>query len=397
MSRQNLLVAISTLMLCLLVPCFALTSSAAEEGPEAVIQHFYKAAREGTYAEAKTHLSRESQEFIKVELYKWTAIVDTLTKNGTLQAVEVGEVTTFSPNYLGGEGTMCSLVTTFADGKSQKIRIALTKEGDVWKIFWIGKLEVEQAYQDYVISFYRHRPPFNPSMITDYFEILQSDHRVYMSRFGAGLSHFSLGHKGHFDQRNKYTEQIVAPIGKDITGNGEPNLVVVLHGGGTAGFGTYYIFEIGQEFRKIAIIDDHLGTEFTDLDGDSKLEIVVGDYAFKSFARCNACYRAPDVVLRYQDGAYRIAVDLMRKPAPSREDLEGRAQQVQENTFDNLLATMLELLYTGHPDLAWEFVEMAWPHNIGGKDDFLNQFRAKLKGSRFWPLDSKRAYFAPQR
>jgi len=89
-------------IICLLVPFFVLTSYAAEEDPEAVIQHFYKAAREGTYAEAKTHLSRESQEFIKVELYKWTAIVDTLTKNGTLQAVEVGEVTTFSPNYLGG-------------------------------------------------------------------------------------------------------------------------------------------------------------------------------------------------------------------------------------------------------------------------------------------------------
>jgi len=56
---------------------------------------------------------------------------------------------------------------------------------------------------------------------------------------------------------------------------------------------------------------------------------------------------------------------------------------------------MLELLYTGHPDLAWEFLEMAWPQNINDKDDWASDFRATLEESQFWPLDSKRAYFVP--
>ncbi len=49
----------------------------------------------------------------------------------------------------------------------------------------------------------------------------------------------------------------------------------------------------------------------------------------------------------------------------------------------------------GHPDLAWEFLEMAWPPNIPDKDDWASDFRATLEESQFWPLDSKRAYFVP--
>ena len=47
--------------------------------------------------------------------------------------------------------------------------------------------------------------------------------------------------------------------------------------------------------------------------------------------------------------------------------------------------------------LCWEFLEMAWPPNIPEKDDWASDFRATLEESQFWPLDSKRAYFVPQR
>jgi len=132
------------------------------------------------------------------------------------------------------------------------------------------------------------------------------------------------------------------------------------------------------------------------------------DSSFKYFLACGACYRPPDVILRYQDGAYRIAADLMRKPAPSREDLESNAVQVLDDASwrgetgleknlvpESLWSTMLELLYTGHPDLAWQFFEMAWPPDISGKDEFLSEFHASLKKGRYWPLDSKYAYFVP--
>jgi len=84
----------------------------------------------------------------------------------------------------------------------------------------------------------------------------------------------------------------------------------------------------------------------------------------------------------------------------------GRAQEEQKDhswgarnawpeVYASLLNTMVELLYTDHPDLAWEFVERAWPPNIPEKDDWVSEFRAALEESPFWPLDGKRAYFVP--
>jgi len=263
---------------------------------------------------------------------------------------------------------------------------------------------VEQAFRDYIFSIYRQDYSFNLSEFTDYFEILQGGHRVYMSGFGSGWSSFALAET----DVNKKPNKLIA-MGRDITGNGIPNLVVVLIYGGSGGYGNYSIYEIGKKFRKIAVIEGRLGTEFTDLDGDSKLEIVVGDYAFY-FLACPACYRPPKVILRYQDGAYRIAVDLMHNPAPSREDLARRAQLAREDIFwkenekqvrewnwvpESLYVIMFELLYMGHPDLAWQFFEMAWPPDIPGKDEWLHIFRHKLKESQYWPLDGKRAYSVP--
>jgi len=387
-------------IICVLVPCFALNFSAAEEGPEAVVQLFYKALREGKEDEARTYLSRESHEYIENNPVN---IAHTLTNNGTLQTVVVSGATKFSVFGVEKETRMVSVVTRFEDGSSQKLRILLIKEGEAWKLLWIGEINEEQAFQDYVVrSYHFFYPAF--SQYGGYIEILKAGHRVYRSPLTYIYGGFTLFNYRWDRKKKTMIKTIVVPMGTDLTGNGTPNLVVKYFSGGSGGYGKYFIFEIGQEFRKIAIIGDHVGTRFADLDGDSKLEIVVRDNSFYSF-NCNACYPRPDVVLRYQDGAYRIAVDLMRKPAPSRKDLEERSQQVQENTFEywqkngwvpeHLLATMLELLYTGHPDLAWEFVEMAWPPGISGKDDFISRFRAMLRGSRYWPLDSNRAYFVP--
>jgi len=226
--------------ICLLVPLFVLTSSAAEEGPEAVIQLFYKALREGKDDEARTYLSLMSQQH-------WADIAHPLTKNGTLQTVEVGGVTKISAWLMKEETRIVSVVARFTDGSSQRLRIALVKEVDAWKLFWIGKIREEQAFQDYVVRFYRQDYVSRLSMYSDYFEILQGGHRVHMSDLTAGISSFSLSHQGHYDQKGNYTEKVVVPMGKDITGDSKPNLVVVEWSGGGHCCVTYYVFEIGQD------------------------------------------------------------------------------------------------------------------------------------------------------
>ena len=454
---SNIRIGSIGLFICVLAPCFVLASSAAEKSPKAVIQLFYKALREGKYEIAQQNLSRESQEYIKnitepvdyemarkyADLYSkameegkeaealeylsravqslprqkpkvidpakvWAAMADKHTKNGTLQTVEVSEVTTFSVPEAGEKAVMCSVLTRFAGGSVRQLRIALVKEGRVWKIFWAGKLEMEQAFQDYVVRIYSVDDL--STMFSGYFEISQRDRRVYLSHLQYSLGNFGFGHKGEYDQKGNYTEKIVVPFGKDITGDGNPNIVVFEWAvSGTHCCSVYHIFAIGRKFRKIAKIEGGDGSvDFADLDGDSKLELVLSDWTFKYFLSDFASYDPPDVILRYQEGAYRIAVDLMHKPAPSHEELERRAKQARNDTIwegkywpkygwvpESLGATLLELLYTGHPDLAWKYLERAWPPDISGKDAWLSRFRAKLDSSQFWPLDSKRAYFVP--
>ena len=156
----------------------------------------------------------------------WADIADAYTEDRTLQTVEVSEVTTFSVHEAGEKAVMCSAVARFADGSVQQLRIALVKEGRVWKIFWAGKLEVEQAFQDYVVKIYSADYPFSPSLFSGYFEISQRDRRVYLSHLQYSLGNFGFGHKGEYDGKGNYTEKIVVPFGKDITGDGKPNIVV---------------------------------------------------------------------------------------------------------------------------------------------------------------------------
>jgi hypothetical protein len=82
---------------------------------------------------------------------------------------------------------------------------------------------------------------------------------------------------------------------------------------------------------------------------------------------------APQVMLRYRDGIYRMAADLMRKPAPAPTELSTRARQIQQGKWSEpcpgppeypcppsgLWSTMLDLLYTGHAVLAWQFFDTA--------------------------------------
>jgi len=398
--------------ICLIAPYFLLAfclvftvgtrTLAPEERLATIIQLFYKAVREGKYEIAQQYLSRWQPKF-KDPAKVWADIADTLTKNGTLQTVEVSGDTKISVWGVEEKTRMGSVVTRFADGSSQRLRIVLAKEGDQWKIFWIGKIREEEAFQDYVVSIFSTN-----TFIGDrhtYYEILQGSHRVYMSDLTIGSHSFSLSHQGHYDQKGNYTEKIVVPMGKDITGEGSPNLVVFeWQPSGTHCCFVYHIFEIGREFRKIAeLMGGDRYVDFVDLDGDSKLEVVLSDWSFAYFLTYFADYHPPEVILHYQDGAYRIAVDLMHKPAPSRKELERLAQQAREDDASwegdyipgprsvpkSLYAPMLELISTGHQALAWQFFDLAWPPEIKGKNDFLRKFRTRLEGSPFWPLDGK--------
>ena len=190
-------------------------------------------------------------------------------------------------------------------------------------------------------------------------------------------------------------------MGNDITGDGEPDLIVSEYTGGAHCCFIVHIFEIGDEFRKIATIDGKHGVpSFEHLDKGPGLQIVMSDWTFAYWHAGFVDSTAPRIVLRYRNGSYQVATDLMRGPAPSLRELGKLAAKVnadwpksggkyidydEDINMSELLKAILPLAYTGHADLAWRLVDMAWPSQVRGKDQFLQDFGEQLSRSQYWP------------
>ena len=196
----------------------------------------------------------------------------------------------------------------------------------------------------------------------------------------------------------------VRVAGGDVTGDGQPDLVISEWLGGANCCLIFHIFEIGPTFRKLGTIDAAFGDSgphFVHPDKDSKstgLAIEIHDWTFANWNTDFADSPAPKVILRFSDNAYRMAPDLMRAAILSPSDLATRAAEVKSyapsakggawphaRISPQLWATMLDLIYNGHADDAWKFLDDAWPSKVQGKEAFARDFRAQLAKSKYWP------------
>jgi hypothetical protein len=84
----------------------------------------------------------------------------------------------------------------------------------------------------------------------------------------------------------------------------------------------------------------------------------------------------------------------MRRAAPEWSVLEGIAVSIKEQDWgdhdqvwapESLRQQMLDLIYSGHGELAWRFYRAAWRPGVAGEEEFLGLFKMRLKQSRYWP------------
>lgn len=190
-------------------------------------------------------------------------------------------------------------------------------------------------------------------------------------------------------------EQSAIPLGTSITGRNVPEAVVVEWTGGAHCCFTFHLFEIGDRFRKIAGL--YAGnsdiSEFQDLDGDGSLEFTTYDWTFQYWKTSFAFSPAPRVVFRFEKDGYVLAPALMRKPAPTAEEFEAKVREVLADDSwkgpelfipPELWGYMLELIYTGHPEKATEFLKQSWPKDVAGREEFQAEFTAQLESSPNW-------------
>lgn len=268
-----------------------------------------------------------------------------------------------------------------------------------------GELVWEKNYGDYQVKIYRHNEEglFEkicdklPSRIASLaerihgdqpvagFEILQSGRRVH-SQYGYNFGIAELESGGEV-------------MGCDITGDGTPKIALTDELGRQGG-GELLVFECADQFRLIADVESW-GTfpRLKDLDGDGIPELIVSDNAFYHWPVCMDGEPMPEVILRWRDGKYVAAKDLMLKPAPAVDELNARAAQLRASPEwdwesgwapEALWTNALALMYGGHEALGWKFVEDAWKPGFPGAGDSTKEgiisyyLRGRLESSIYW-------------
>jgi hypothetical protein len=228
-----------------------------------------------------------------------------------------------------------------------------------------------------------------------YYEILKNKKLVYRQAATDNGAKFAIGTLYDDDPDAK-----LVAMGRDITGSGQPDLLVSEWTGGANCCLVFHIFEIGPRFKELGPIDAEFGDQgphFAPAKQGRGLQVQIYDWTFANWHSDFADSPAPKVILRYERGRFRVATDLMSTPTAEMKDLALKIQDIRNKTSDmraaswpkaqlppELWGTMLDLIYTGHRLLAWQFVEMAWPRQVAGKDAFVDDFITQLKHSPYW-------------
>ena len=241
-----------------------------------------------------------------------------------------------------------------------------------------GDLETKQTYGDYVVRILRNN-------FTGCFEILRSGRRLYAE----GDARFQIGAVYPDDPKLH-----PVPIGRDVTGEHQPNLVITSWSGGAHCCFTFQVFQIGSDFKKIAELNAEHGdlSHFEDLHHDGILVFVTNDWTFAYWNTSFLDSPAPDIKLQFRNGKYELAKDLMVRPPPGPARLVDKARVVRVldptpwgTPPSRLWSEMLELIYSGNMQLATRFLDLAWNPRWGDKKTFQREFDRQLSKSPYWP------------
>ncbi|HEY2858022.1 MAG TPA: hypothetical protein VGJ21_06375 [Terracidiphilus sp.] len=196
---------------------------------------------------------------------------------------------------------------------------------------------------------------------------------------------------------NKADQVPAIPNGTDLTGRGHPDMTVAAYSGGAHCCLSHYVFELEPEFKLLAHLDaqDTWPAYFDDLDHDGHYYYIAEDWTFAYWLGDFASSPAAPIILRWVDdparGGFHLALDKMARLTPGsaelREDLENAKTDFATQVMGGgpLWGPIMRLIYSGHPDLAWRFLDEALPAKFSSnKDDWTEEFCIGLKESPYW-------------
>jgi hypothetical protein len=245
-----------------------------------------------------------------------------------------------------------------------------------------GELKAEKHLADYTIRIY-----YLPKTFQETLEILHRSNRVF----------YLQGYRFFFSDDEGLPENCVScNDGTDITGDGSPNMIIYEWSGGAHCCHRSLIFEMSADFKLIATIaGEHSHPCFKDFEEDGKYEIIVNDWTYQYWPGSFADSPAPEVILHWNGHEYVVAYDLMKRPAPYHNELIQKANDISQspewsvqynrlNVPRALLDYALDLMYSGHEDLGWTFIKMAWSPKFPLDSVLMEELLDRMNASPYW-------------
>ena len=207
---------------------------------------------------------------------------------------------------------------------------------------------------------------------------------------------------GHFGQ-------FIGEPGRDVTGDGVPDLAFLEYSGGMHCCNSLWLYELGDEPLLLADVEAGDGwIEFSDVDGDLVPELLVGDNTFAYWDFSFADSPIPEIVLRWDGNGYVHYSEWMEASPPARYELEDLAReelsqwQIPDDGGESppevrawspfgyrfppvLLGKMFEFVHAGNAGAARELLEIAWCGSEEGREAYYREFLETVRKGRFCP------------
>jgi hypothetical protein len=182
----------------------------------------------------------------------------------------------------------------------------------------------------------------------------------------------------------------------DKTGDGIPDVMIEYFSGGAHCCSSMYFINLGSFPEIVEVIDtEHAGLAAIGKNPRGGLRFETNENAFAYWNMSFAGSPMPRVMLEFEDGKLKPNFLLMRKPPPSLAKLKSKARaarlRINSNPYTEVgmdfeeafWDQMLDLIYTGHEDLAWQYFDLVWPAGKPGKNKFLADFNEQLAESYY--------------
>ena len=218
-------------------------------------------------------------------------------------------------------------------------------------------------------------------------EILKDGKRVY-GQTGYG---YAVGYPLEQDQP---PDSVKLKVGDDITGEGQPELLISEWTGGAHCCYSFAVFRLGVDFRKIQDIPlfDADESAFVRRPGVKSLVLNTYDYsAFAYFPTSFAGSPAGRVLLSFQEGRFRLDPSLMKAKAPAKGETDKcaalfrKSQDWKHGQPMGMWYYATDLIYTGNQTEASRFLKKSWGGSESDREKYLGEYQTRLSKSVYYP------------